>query len=85
MLARLESIRPTRFDAAVEQLQAWATASADAAAQAAADASGVVRPVGVGSGAGHAEAARFLLAVMNDESAPLALRIEAAKALHASR
>ena len=31
--------------------------------------------------AGHADAKRFLLSVMNDEAAPLALRIEAAKEL----
>ena len=84
LLARLECIRPARFDAALDLLSAWAAAAttATAAPGPTRDAS---RAEGPGHVTGHPQAQAFLLAVMNDDAAPLALRIEAAKALLASR
>ena len=76
VLAGLHSIKPALFDAALAQLQAWATTPAEKPTQAAASA-----PDSDARGPVHPEAQRFLLSVMNDETAPLALRIEAAKAL----
>jgi len=65
LLARLESIKPTAFDAALQALQpAPAPVAASTASTAACD-----------------EPRQFLLRVMNDDSVGLALRIEAAKAL----
>ncbi len=76
LLASLESIKPARFDAALEQLRTWAATEAPAAM-----AMGAGPRDGGSSDACHPDAKRFLLSVMNDEAAPLALRIEAAKAL----
>lgn len=68
LLARLESIKPAAFDAALQALQ---PAPAPVAASTASTAS---------TAAGD-EPRQFLLRVMNDDSVGLALRIEAAKAL----
>jgi len=80
LLARLESIKPAQFDAALRQLQAVSTALPEATPAATGDAGHRLgdadTPV-----ACDPEAKRFLLAVMNDAAAPLALRVEAAKAL----
>ncbi len=76
LLASLESIKPARFDAALGQLRARAATEAPAAM-----AIGAGPRDGGSSAACHPDAKRFLLSVMNDEAAPLALRIEAAKAL----
>ena len=76
VLAGLHSIKPTLFDAALAQLQAWAATPAANAMVA-----GAIANSADTFGASHPEAQRFLLSVMNDETAPLALRIEAAKAL----
>ena len=78
LLTSLESIKPARFDAALAQLQAWADAPT---VRAAATAPGAVASNAGVPTAGHFEAQSFLLSVMNDEAAPLALRIDAAKAL----
>jgi hypothetical protein len=80
VLAGLQSIKPALFDAALAQLQAWAATPA-ADAQANATATGAMARHADAPHAGHPEAQRFLLTVMNDGAAPLALRIEAAKAL----
>lgn len=66
LLARLESIKPAAFDAAMQALQPASApvAASPASAPAACD-----------------EPRQFLLRVMNDDSVDLALRIEAAKAL----
>ncbi len=76
LLSGVHSIKPALFDAALAQLQAWAAAPAENASRAGASARDAQS-----QGAAHPEAQRFLLRVMNDEAAPLALRIEAAKAL----
>ncbi|WP_425256557.1 hypothetical protein ACPOLB_13715 [Rubrivivax sp. RP6-9] len=88
LLMRLQSIPPALFDAVLAHLQPSAPAAPVApprlpdlpdlpqTAAAVAD----VRGSDAAQGA-HAEARRFLLSVMHDPSAPLALRIEAAKAL----
>jgi hypothetical protein len=68
LLARLESIKPAAFEAALRALQPVA-APASPAVEAPASAAGDVDP------------RRFLQQVLNDASAPLALRVEAAKAL----
>jgi hypothetical protein len=80
VLGGLQSIKPALFDAALAQLQAWAATPATDA-QANATAAGAMARHADAPHAGHPEAQRFLLTVMNDGAAPLALRIEAAKAL----
>jgi hypothetical protein len=65
LLARLESIRPAAFEAAMQALQPARPAAPPPAA-------GEIEDV---------DPRRFLLRVMNDETVELALRIEAAKAL----
>jgi hypothetical protein len=76
LLARLDSIADAPFAAARALLQAAPRESAEAGAAL----------IGPGTGTAVPAAARnFLLTVMNNESAPLALRIEAAKALLADR
>lgn len=84
LLARVESITPAQFEDALLQLhydgaplkqpQSPESAPAPAAAP-------LAGPVAAAAGAGHADALAFLQSVMNDEAAPLALRVEAAKAL----
>ncbi len=89
LLARLDSTPLALFDAALEGLQAHAAdaratvAASTAAAVAAAAARAASADVGTADlpAAVNREAQRFLLAVMNDAAAPLALRVEAAKAL----
>ncbi len=76
VLSGLHSIKPALFDAALAQLQAWAAEPAMGPTAPGAMARDRGAPA-----AGHPEAQRFLLSVMNDEAAPMALRIEAAKAL----
>jgi hypothetical protein len=76
VLSGLHSIKPALFDAALAQLQAWAAEPAMGPTAPGAMARDHDAPA-----AAHPEARRFLLSVMNDEAAPLALRIEAAKAL----
>lgn len=68
LLSRLKSIRPAEFDAALQRLRPEAVPLA---------ASGAAVVATTASQTPQA----FLLAVMNDASVPLALRIEAAKAL----
>lgn len=65
LLARLESIKPAAFDAAMQALQPAETMVSPAPPAAITD----------------VDPRRFLQRVLNDETAPLALRIEAAKAL----
>ena len=77
LLARLQSIKPDAFDAAMRRLQpvvAESPPSSNAGTAVASDAPTV-------------DAARFLQQVLNDETVALALRVEAAKALlrHAER
>lgn len=75
LLARLKSIKPAEFDAALQRLQPAAAPVTASEASAATTAQ-------------RQTPREFLLAVMNDASVPLALRIEAAKALlpeHPSR
>lgn len=67
LLARLQSIKPAAFDAAMQALQP-ATAPVAEARHAHGDTADV-------------DPQRFLQRVLNDETAPLALRVEAAKAL----
>ena len=80
LLARLESIKPAQFDAALVQLQALSTAPPDTTRAAASNADDRLKNADTPA-ACDPDAKRFLLAVMNDAAAPLALRIEAAKAL----
>jgi len=79
LLRALEPIRPLAFQAALSQLGVIAEVPADVKRSALPE---VPTPQ-----QGGADAERFLTAVMNDESVPLALRIEAAKGLlgHAKR
>ena len=77
LLARLESIKPAAFDTALQRL-------APAVAESAAQASGTraaPRPAEPASATMDIDPRRFLQQVLNDETAPLALRIDAAKAL----
>jgi len=67
LLRGLQTMKPTSFEAALKRLAAD-TVRSDAAAT-------------VSAGTNVADPKRFLVHVMNDETAPLALRIEAAKAL----
>lgn len=69
LLARLSSITPAAFDAALQALGP-APRSGLAASQPA-----------VAGAAGDVDPRQFLQRVLNDEAAPLALRVEAAKAL----
>jgi hypothetical protein len=80
LLARLESTTPARWEAALRQLQPPPTIPPQARRDAAADAANQPKDAGTPA-ACDAEARRFLIAVMNDPAAPLALRIEAAKAV----
>jgi hypothetical protein len=73
LLRALEPIRQAAFDAALSQLGAIGDAPAEPQPSAPTKAPNFE--------SGSADAERFLSGVMNDESAPLALRIEAAKAL----
>ena len=75
LLRPLEAIRRAAFDAALEQLAMTAEGVPREPADAAAPGPDTIP--------GHvtADPARFLASVMADETAPLALRIEAAKAL----
>jgi len=79
LLSRLQSIKPPAFEAAVAWLKPTTQPAGVAPETTSTDASHMpVRPVASG---GSAEAKRFLLQVMNDDTVALALRIEAAKAL----
>ena len=71
LLARLKSIKPPAFDAALQRLQPAVPQSPPPPLEAGAPA----------TGAPDVDARRFLQQVLNDETAPLALRIDAAKAL----
>jgi hypothetical protein len=75
LLARLESIKPEAFEAALQALPTGAAKAAEAA------------PPSPQPADPAADAKRFLQQVMNDGTVALALRIEAAKALlrHAGR
>jgi len=68
LLARLSSITPAAFNAALQALRPAAEASPPPQPAAAAR-------------AGHVDPRQFLQQVLDDEAAPLALRVEAAKAL----
>ncbi len=76
LLRGLQSIKPAAFEAALARVDAGAR---DAHANASADAAA---PVATSQPTDDPR--RFLLRVMNDESVPLALRIDAAKALLAA-
>jgi hypothetical protein len=81
LLSALKSIQPAAFSAALAQLQADLQAdeaAATAAAQPAEPPPTATQPRDYGP---NLAPQTFLLAVMNDPTAPLALRIEAAKAL----
>lgn len=83
LLANFESIQPAQLQHALERLQptpSKATPDADAAAVAKAGSSAAPEAPH-GSAYNTMDPKRFLLAVMNDPTAELALRIEAAKAL----
>lgn len=80
LLARLESIRPVQWKAALGQLQPEPATQPESRRDAAGDATSGPTDAGAPT-ACDPEAKRFLLAVMNDPAAPLALRIEAAKAV----
>jgi hypothetical protein len=77
LLRPLEPIRQAAFEAALNQLGAI---EGEASREPAASKRPGLAEVRT-SEQGDADAARFLTGVMNDETAPLALRIEAAKAL----
>lgn len=80
LLASLAPIAGADFDAALAALRPAATAAVPAdASPVAVTASTLAAPAG-----GWTDPRRFLLDVVNDAGAPLALRIEAAKALLAS-
>jgi len=71
LLAALQPIKPAAFDAALQRLPGQAQPSPSPPAASATPA----------AGAADLDPRRFLQQVLNDETAPLALRIEAAKAL----
>ncbi|MEL4178718.1 hypothetical protein [Roseateles sp. PN1] len=75
LLRSLSAIKPAEFEAAMSLLYPEPTASAASNADSAGPQSSPALPPG------NLNAKQFLLKVMNDEAAPLALRIEAAKAL----
>ncbi len=72
LLSRVASIQPAALKSALQRLQGQPEAAAE---------NPVVNQRPATSNAAHPAAAQFLLAVMGDEAAPLALRVEAAKAL----
>lgn len=79
LLARLRPIEPATWRATWQALCAHPE---ETAAATDAPASADLAPVVTGRGAApHVEAERFLLRMLRDETAPLALRVEAAKAL----
>lgn len=79
LLARLESIKPAAFAAALQRLAAVVPAgSAGAPPSTTPVVPGTAAP---GDGAPDVDPRRFLQQVLNDETVSLALRIEAAKAL----
>jgi hypothetical protein len=82
-LAGLKSIQPQALNAARAQLQALLQPPPAPAAPppTAVPPSPVVHRLDTTRSAGYTDPRAFLLAVMNDNSAPLALRIEAAKGL----
>lgn len=84
LLARVQSIGPASFDDALMQLQydgAPLRQPPPEPGESAPAAEPSATPQAAAAGAGHADALAFLQSVMNDEAAPLALRVEAAKAL----
>ncbi|HET7865916.1 MAG TPA: hypothetical protein VFL86_16065 [Burkholderiaceae bacterium] len=80
LLSRLESIKPSQWDAALKQLQPPPTVPPEARRAGAGDVAKEPKDAGTPADC-NPEARRFLLAVMHDPAAPLALRIEAAKAV----
>jgi hypothetical protein len=82
LLSRLVSVLPAAFEAALALLQPAAAATVPTAPEAATrQPDPPAGHPGVDGGDLHREPRQFLLAVMNDRSVPMALRIEAAKAL----
>ncbi len=82
LLAGLSSISPAAFAAALLRLAQTVPPTADSAPRHPSMPAAPVDAPSIGAGpAGEGSPQRFLLDVMNDEAAPLALRIEAAKAL----
>jgi hypothetical protein len=80
LLSRLESIKPSAFEAALESLRPVTTQPTGVTRETTSiDADRM--PGRPAASVGSLEAKRFLLQVMNDETVALALRIEAAKAL----
>jgi len=79
LLRPLQSIKPAAFDAALARLRAQASRAIAPAP------TGATVAAPPNSALPEDDPRRFLLRVMNDESADLALRIEAAKALLAAR
>jgi hypothetical protein len=78
LLARLQGIKPAVFDAAMLALQPAASTAASPAVQPSSAGPDLRQ---VGPDAADVDPRRFLQQVLNDETVPLALRIEAAKAL----
>ena len=76
LLRALQTMKPAVFDAALAGMRATARS-----ALAPASAPVPAREAAVAAPEGSDDPRRFLLRVMNDETVPLALRIEAAKAL----
>lgn len=77
LLSRVVSASPAALSAALERLQPPSESEAPSTMAAA----GPSATAGAAGTAAHPAAARFLLQVMHDETVPLALRVEAAKAL----
>jgi len=85
LLARVEMMKQPLFEAVSDKLAPKAPSS-PAGVAVAASGSGAIAASRPASGSNSTSPQQFLLQVMHDDSAPLALRIEAAKALlrHAS-
>lgn len=79
LLARLQPMAPAAFEGALHALQALQADLARSPAPPAAPA--VQAPAGTGGDSVDIDPQRFLQQVLNDAAAPLALRVEAAKAL----
>jgi hypothetical protein len=76
LLSRVVSAGPAALSAALDRLQPLSAAVPSGNGQA-----GLAGASGAAPSAAHPAAAQFLLEVMQDPTAPLALRVEAAKAL----
>ncbi|HEY4079661.1 MAG TPA: hypothetical protein VGM81_03120 [Burkholderiaceae bacterium] len=79
LLSRLESIKPSAFEAALQSLSP--APAAETPLTRASNPTAAWRPTGSGDRAADIDAQQFLQQVLNDDSVELALRIEAAKGL----